>query len=100
MIPAADIEDQELSIRPESPGINYPTVGWCCDLGARARCNGKPSFRPAITVGSAKFLQFDPVNRNWNLPAQWGESPRGRQPSGIAKPRKPWAAVGSGCLTR
>ena len=70
MIPAADVKDQELAIRPERPGIDHPAVGRCRDLGARARSDGKPFFSTAVAIRGPEFLQFDAVNRNWNLSAQ------------------------------
>src|SRR5262249_17239218 len=100
MIPAADIQDQELAVRPERTGVDHPTVSGRSNLGSGPRSNGKPSFGPTIPVGGAKFLQFDTVNRNRNLSWQGREGYRRRQPSGIAECRERRAAVRTGRLAR
>src|SRR5512132_1055235 len=93
MIPAADIKYQELAIRSECTSVNNPTIGRRGNLGTRTSSNRKPFFGPTIAVGGAKFLQFDPVNRNWNLSAQCREGSRRGQPARIAECRKHRTAI-------
>src|SRR3974390_1015109 len=100
MIPAADIQDQELSVGSERSGIDHPTVGWRGHLSTGAGGDGNALFRPAMGVGRAELLQFHAVNRNWNLSAQRGEGARWGQPSDVAERRQRRAAVAARRLTR
>src|SRR3984893_7531303 len=63
MIPAPGIEDQELSIAPERTGVNNPTVTRCCDLCTGLRCQRNAFFYAAGAVGTTKFANLGPINR-------------------------------------
>src|SRR6267142_3477567 len=51
MIPATGIEDQELSVAAERPGVNNPAVTRGCDLGAGPTCQRNAFFDATGTVG-------------------------------------------------
>src|SRR5436853_7044785 len=58
MIPAPGIEDQELSVAPEGPGVNNPAVTRCCDLGAGLGCQRNAFFDATRAVGTAKIANL------------------------------------------
>src|SRR5947199_10125153 len=63
MIPAPGIEDQELSVTSERPGINNPAVTRGCDLGAGPGCQRNAFLHAAGPVGTAKFADFHTIDR-------------------------------------
>src|SRR5438034_5443253 len=63
MIPAPGIEDQELSIAAEGPGVNNPAVTRCCDLRPGLGCQGNAFFYTTRTVGTAKFANLAAIDR-------------------------------------
>src|SRR4029077_10006203 len=63
MIPAPGIEDQELSVASEWTSVNNPAVTRGCDLGCRPGCQRNALFYAANAVGTAKFPDFDAINR-------------------------------------
>src|ERR1700681_598620 len=54
MIPAPGIEDQELSVAAERPGVNTPAITRCCDLGTSPGCQRNAFFDAPSAIGTAK----------------------------------------------
>src|SRR6476469_3088760 len=100
MIAAADIEDQEVAIRPECPSVYHPSIGRGSHLCASSGGNGKAFFGPTVAIRGTKFLQPYAVNRTWNPPAQRSESNGRRQAPGVAKRRQRGPVVGPRGLAR
>src|ERR1700732_1895817 len=69
MISAAGIEDQELAITAERPGIDDPAVAWGSYLGARVGCDGKSLLGSTGAVGGAELADSRPVDRQAQMPA-------------------------------
>src|SRR4029077_282106 len=63
MIPAPGIEDQELSVAAERPGVNNPSVTRGCDLGAGPACQRNAFFGATRAVGTAKIANLAAVYR-------------------------------------
>src|SRR5665213_1122263 len=100
MITVAGIEYQELTVGAKRTGVNHPAVGRRSHLGAGAGCDGKTLFYPAGTIGRTVFLQFDAINRDWNLPAQRRKGDRRRQPARIALRGHLWTLIVTASFTR
>src|ERR1019366_2366881 len=64
MIPAPGIEDQELSVAAERPGVNNPAITRCCDLGSGPGCQRNAFFYATRAIGTAKFANLDAINRH------------------------------------
>src|SRR6202790_5573294 len=64
MIPAPGVEDQELSVASEGTCVNNPPVTRGCDLCAGPGCQRNAFFDAAGAIGTAKFADFDAVNRH------------------------------------
>ena len=63
MIPAAGVQDQELSVGSERTRVNDEPVARGCDLGAGPGRDGKALFGPSHAVRVAEIPDFNPVNR-------------------------------------
>src|SRR5580692_2562014 len=85
MIAAAGIEDQELAVIAERPGIDHPAVAGCGDLGARTGRHGETLFGASDAVRSAKLLDSDPVDRQRNPAFGGGEGDGRHQAAGIVE---------------
>src|SRR6195952_4251191 len=63
MIPATGVKDQELSVAPKRPCVNYPAVTRGCDLCAGPGCQRNAFFQATDAVGTAKFANLDAIYR-------------------------------------
>src|ERR1700722_19459821 len=85
MIAAAGIEDQELAVITERPGIDHPAVAGGGDLGAWTGRHGDAFLGASDAVGSAKLLYSHAVDGE-RKPALGGREGDGRrQAAGIAQ---------------
>src|SRR3954471_6718378 len=63
MIPAPGVQDQELTVAAERPGVNNPAITWRCDLRAGPCCQRNAFFCAADPVGTAELANLDAVDR-------------------------------------
>src|SRR6266478_6935357 len=63
MIPVPGIEDQELSIAAEGPGVNNPAVTRGCDLSAGPGCQRNAFFDATRAVGTAEIANPGAIYR-------------------------------------
>src|SRR4051812_36778618 len=94
MIPAPGIEDQELSIAAEGPGIDHPAVTRRRDLGAGLTYKQNALLAPAEPVGTAEIPDLVTVNRKRQETLGRGEGHRGGGPGTILESAR--AGLGAG----
>src|SRR5436190_12758428 len=83
MIPAPGIEDQELSVAAEGPGVNNPAVTRGCDLGAGPGCQRNAFFCAASAVGTAKIANLGAINRQGEQSLGGGKGDRRAEPGRV-----------------
>src|SRR3984957_17037921 len=93
MIPATGIEDQELSVAPEGPSVNDPAITRGCDLRAGPGCQRNAFFDAARTVGTAKFANFDAIDRQSEQTLGGRECDRRTQPGRVLQPAQIGLAI-------
>ncbi len=84
MIPAAGIQDQELAVSAEGPGINHPAVARSRDLGAGPGGDRQALFGAAEAVGGAEFPDSHAVDRQRQQALGGREGDRRGEPAGVA----------------
>src|SRR6266700_2458230 len=94
MIPAPGIEDQELSVAAEGPGVNYPAVTRGCDLGAGPGRQRNACFDTARAVGTAKIANLAAINRQGEQSRGGGKGDRGAQPGRVLQRPQIRLAIG------
>ena len=82
MISAANVQDQELPIRPERTGIDHPAVGRRGNLGTRAGGDGDALFGAAIGSGVPNSFILTPLTGIGTCPRKEAKATAGARRPG------------------